>query len=1583
MAGANLADGIQEGEWNGERLFQTAKFGTEMQYQHLVFEEFARTVQPNVDLFFAPTQVYDADLDPSIVAEFAHTVYRFGHSMLTETVDRFDPGFNVVGDGNPTEVGDQQTGLIAAFLNPLAYVASGPTPEQATGAIIRGLTRQVGNEIDEFVTEALRNNLVGLPLDLAALNLARGRDAGIPSLNAVRRDIYGQTGDSNLKPYTSWADLVQHLKHPESLINFIAAYGTHASITSATTLAAQRAAATLLVLGGAGAPADRLDFLNSTGTYASLASGVTTTGVDAIDLWIGGLAEEKMPFGGMLGTTFNFVFENQLEKLQDGDRFYYLERTAGLAFNAELESNSFAKLIMANTNVTHLPGVVFTTPTFTLELDLTRQFNANVANLPGADGILFDNPLTLIDESADNVATPRQDPLGGTPLTPLVIRNNPNTVGADTDYLQYTGEDHVVLGGTAGNDILISSIGDDTVWGDEGNDRIDGGYGNDQLRGGAGDDIITDLGGDDNIQGGDGNDVIQGGNGINLIIGGFGSDFIITGEDASEAIGGQGNDFILGSKANEQDMGNEGDDWIEKGTSDGAPGDNFDPLGNDRIVGNDVFIGDGENDKFNAEGGDDIMIGKTGFGDRYIGGSGYDWADFKDNPSGVYIDISNIFFDQPVMPSSATPLARFDIVEGLSGSAAADVLNGDDSDAVSLRLAGAMGSVLTNVALINNMQGFLNSMLGGTALAPVTFFDGGNIILGGAGSDMIQGRGGDDLIDGDNWLNVRISVRAGHDANGPTGGEIASFDSMTNLTLQRNMLNGTWNPGQLQIVREILTAAGPDFDTAVFAGNRADYTITTVGGVTTVTDNAGNDGTDHLAHIERLQFADQALVLGGVNTAPVGALTVTDSTPASPLRVGDTLSVSANGVTDANNIVLVTNPTGAISGPVAYFWQVDLGTGVFEDIVSVSAGAAERAHGPSFTPGAAELGFSLRVRAVYKDANGVLEQVFSAPTAAVAPANRPPVITSLAGAPTAAVSIAENTAAVTTVTATDADLDPLTYSIVGGADAARFTLNATTHALSFVTAPDFEAPTDAGPNNVYDVIVQVSDGSAVDTQAIAVTVTNVPGVTRIGTAGPDTLTGTNEEDTLIGLAGNDILIGLGGNDVLDGGDGNDTLNGGTGADNMTGGAGNDTYVVDNLGDATIETGAVGSGTDTVQSAINWTLGANVENLTLTGAAVSGTGNGLNNVLTGNALANTLSGGAGNDTLNGGAGADSMTGGAGDDSYVVDNLGDVTIEAGGVGSGTDTVQSAITWTLGANVENLTLTGAAIINGTGNAGNNVLTGNAAANTLSGGAGLDTLSGGAGNDILNGGTGTDTLNGGLGNDTLNGDAGVDILNGDAGNDTLNGGAGLDILMGGIGNDTYVVDNTLDLLIEGAAAGTDLVQSSASWTLGANLENLTLTGATAINGTGNGLANTLIGNSGANTLNGAAGNDSLNGGLGNDILVGGAGTDSLTGGAGADRFTFNATGDSVVGLGRDTIIDFATGDLINLGGIDANLNVVGNDAFSFIGTLGFSAAGQLRYSVVAGQTVIEGNVGGDLLPDFQIALVGTPTLVAGSFML
>src|SRR6185503_7843099 len=209
--------------------------------------------------------------------------------------------------------------------------------------------------------------------------------------------------------------------------------------------------------------------------------------------------------------------------------------------------------------------------------------------------------------------------------------------------------------------------------------------------------------------------------------------------------------------------------------------------------------------------------------------------------------------------------------------------------------------------------------------------------------------------------------------------------------------------------------------------------------------------------------------------------------------------------------------------------------------------------------------------------------------------------------------------------------------------------------------------------------------------------------------------------TLQGLGGNEIFIGTSGTDTLVGRGGNDILNGGAGADTMLGGAGNDTYLVDNVGDVVSENAS--EGTDLVQSSVSFTLGTNVDILTLTGSGnINGTGNGDANVITGN---------SGNNTLDGGVGADTLTGGDGNDTYVVDNAGDVVTEAATVGSGTDTVQSSVSYTLGANVENLTLTGSGNINGAGNDDANVITGNSGNNVLTGGGGNDTLVGNAGTD------------------------------------------------------------------------------------------------------------------------------------------------------------------------------------------------------------------------------------------------------------
>lgn len=204
------------------------------------------------------------------------------------------------------------------------------------------------------------------------------------------------------------------------------------------------------------------------------------------------------------------------------------------------------------------------------------------------------------------------------------------------------------------------------------------------------------------------------------------------------------------------------------------------------------------------------------------------------------------------------------------------------------------------------------------------------------------------------------------------------------------------------------------------------------------------------------------------------------------------------------------------------------------------------------------------------------------------------------------------------------------------------------------------------------------------------------------------------------------------------------------------------------------------------------------------------------------------------------------------------------------------------------------------------------------LFGAAGDDSLHGGAGDDSLGGRGGVDHLYGGDGVDTLKGGAGDDVLYGGAGADKLSGDGGADHMEGGAGNDVYTVDNSGDVVVELANGGADRVNATVSFTLSANVEDLTLTGGGAIDGSGNGLANKISGNASANSLTGLAGNDVLDGNGGDDVLVGGDGKDVLTGGGGADHFVFGAAKASTT----DRIADFAAGDHLVFTGSDYGLS-------------------------------------------------------------
>ena len=443
-----------------------------------------------------------------------------------------------------------------------------------------------------------------------------------------------------------------------------------------------------------------------------------------------------------------------------------------------------------------------------------------------------------------------------------------------------------------------------------------------------------------------------------------------------------------------------------------------------------------------------------------------------------------------------------------------------------------------------------------------------------------------------------------------------------------------------------------------------------------------------------------------------------------------------------------------------------------------------------------------------------------------------------------------------------------------------------------------------------------------------------------GAAGSDKLSGF---ENIIGGAGNDRLTGDAGANLLSGGGGNDLLDGGPGGgpdgpspfgDTLRGGSGNDTYVV-HLGnqvwggeliDETDGLGGDAGGIDQVNAYGNYFMAEEIENLTLIGAnayvgwgnvkanrisitgndqhevyagmgndTVSGGGGGDmlrgddgNDQLWGNGGNDFLIGMSGNDAIDGGTGDDVMAGGKGADTYAVDSAGDVVTEVdfdtGAPDSGgVDLVKASVSYTLAEYIEKLTLTGSSSIDGAGNALANTLTGNAGDNGIDGLGGDDQISGGAGMDNLSGGEG---------------------------NDRLDGGAGADIMIGGSGNDSYTVDNWADAVIEidgsGDTGGTDTVTASVSFTLGQFIETLTLTGSSAIDGTGNDLANRISGNAGANLFLGGAGNDTISGGAGNDTLSGGLGADVLSGGAGRDTFRFDAAPAS----GIDRIADFNVAD-------------------------------------------------------------------------
>ncbi|MGO7505399.1 RTX toxin, partial [Rhizobium johnstonii] len=1212
------------------------------------------------------------------------------------------------------------------------------------------------------------------------------------------------------------------------------------------------------------------------------------------------------------------------------------------------------------------------------------------------------NDLYVVDDNFDFVI---ESPNQGTDTVQTALSSY--TLRENIETLTYTGS--ASFTGT-GNALA------NTITGGAGNDTLNGGAGADSLIGGAGDDTYIVDNAADNVAeaAGEGSDTVRAtsanytlganlenltyigtaaftgtGNDLaNTIRGAAGADTLDGKAGADTLIGGAGNDtYIVDNVGDVVTEGlNEGTDLIKTALSIYTLGNNVENL---FYTGSGSFTGTG-NALFNTitgGAGHDLLDGGAG-NDTLIGGAGNDiYA--VDSASDVVIEAVSAGTDEIRTALAAYSIAALVNVENLSYTGSANFIG--------------TGNALANMIAAGAGHDLLN---------------------GGAGADTLIGGAGDDIYIVDNAGDgVAENAAAGTDTVRTTLASYALGANLENLTyIGTAAFTGTGN----DLANTIRGAAGAD---TLDGGGGADSLIGGAGNDTYIVDNAGDLVTEAAevgidtvrttlaaytlgANVESLLYMGSASFTGTgnalVNTITGGAGNDTlDGGTGNDTLIGgagnDTLIGGAGSDTmsggTGDDIYVVDSATDVINEAVsAGTDEIRTALAAYSIAALINVENLTYTGSASFTGTGNALANTVTSGAGNDTLNGgggadsliggagddtyIVDNIGDLVTEA-ADAGTDTVRTTLASYTLG--SDVENLAYISTLafTGTGNDLDNV---ITGGAAIDTLSGGVGNDTLNGGAGADRLIGGEGNDiyivDNAGDLVTEVAN-EGIDTARTNLSAhtlaANVENLTYIGTAA---FTG----------AGNlldNIIIGGVGADKLMGAAGNDTLIGGAGADTMSGGTGDDIYVVDIATDIVIEN--ANEGTDTVQTAlVGYTLGNNVENLTYMGSA-SFTG-------AGNALANTITGGAGTDTLNGGAGADTLIGRAGNDTYIIDNAGDLVTEV--ADEGTDTVRTNLaSYTLAANVENLSFAGTGAFAGTGNNLDN---------TITGGAAIDALSGGVGNDMLDGGAGADSLIGGEGNDTYiidnagdsvaeNADEGSDTvgttlasytlgsdvenltyigaaaftgtgndlantIRGAAGADTLDGGGGADSLIGGAGNDTYIVDNAGDLVTEAAEVGIDTVRTTlAAYTLGANVESLLYMGSASFTGTGNALVNTITGGAGNDTLDGGTGNDTLIGGAGNDTLIGGAGSDTMSGGTGDDIYVVDSATDVIneaVSAGTDEIRT-----ALAAYSIAALINV---ENLTYTGSANFAGTGNALANTITGgafNDMLNGGAGADSL--------------------
>ena len=943
--------------WDMDRMFNATKLIVEMEYQHAAVDQYARNVTPNIQEFVG----YSPDKNPGVSLEYAQGAFRFGHSTLRETIDTIDPTHGLTGKIMGYALRD-------AFLNPDKYAEIGPA------SILLGMSHQQMNGVDEFVTPALNQGLLGQPLDLASINIARGRDIGLPGLNDFRQAL-------GLARYTSWTDFGQNMQHPQSLGNFIAAYSLDGNVAKGAAIVGLAAG---IILDGA------VEALGMTAKTALAFLNGGDLGFNLIDTWLGGLAEIPQP-GGLLGETFDKVFVNQIESLMDGDRFYYLYRLAGQQFSEEVGNGQLKDIVERNSGLTHLNGNIFGYADQYVDLGAKKEVvaigaeaqttgnehkygddaavaagtmgiysNGGLGNANDGTNITLSSTVTVDSNGVLHSTTTSQTYLQDTRLadaTPgsAFVQNG----GVNLDGTPNSGaESSEVIVGSAGNDLIYAQGGDDTVYGDGGNDIIYGGYGIDRLYGGAGNDVI--YGGDnpDLIDGGSGDDILFGEssgsdiNGADQIIGGSGNDYIDGGIGIDKLSGGTGDDHILGGQDTDPfTHGSDGNDWVE-GNSGGdiLYGDN----------GDDLVVGGADQDQLFGGLGDDILrpgdpTGALTIGtDEVLGNdgtdvndTGFDIIDFSDTTlriNGVTFDLGNQTNPSVTVNGTPTQVQSFQM-DAVIGSVGNDTLTGDDATSAG---AGADASIAGN-----------------------------NWLIGGSGSDLLTGSGGNDIIIGgsihldqligkyESAAGVLSTYNHNNNNDGLTAADILQdaryqgashrvgyLDQLATSGVNSGFIDAANALGGVQFDKHFTEMLRSDQfknlvlgdggssagDTAMFTGDFADYRIDVVTAANGLIGLkiAGNaettaeaDGTDLVYGVDNLNFNGVVYKSAALINAAVTVINQNKPSTGGIDISSSLFTLTGNNSVTVNAVSTLADPDLPAGVTPTYVWTLDSGNAAF------------------------------------------------------------------------------------------------------------------------------------------------------------------------------------------------------------------------------------------------------------------------------------------------------------------------------------------------------------------------------------------------------------------------------------------------------------------------------------------------------------------------------------------------------------------------------------------------------------------------------------------------------------------------------